>query len=63
MRMESGVAGGTDLDQRLRELHDHYVFQVNVAVEEGRERDIDALVAGYPDEAARMIAEDQAGTG
>ena len=39
---------------------DYYAFQVNVAIEEGRERDIDVLVAGYPDEAARMIEEDQA---
>lgn len=44
-----------DTQRRLRELHDHYAFQVNVAVEEGREHEIDSLVAGYPDEAAQLM--------
>ena len=44
-----------DTQRRLRELHDYYAFQVNVAVEEGREHEIDSLVAGYPDEAAQLI--------
>jgi len=46
-----------ELDQRLRELHDHYVYLVNVAIEEGREDEIDDLVARYPDEAARLIVQ------
>lgn len=45
-----------DVVQRLRELHEHYVFQVNAAVEEGREDQIEMLAARYPDEAARVIA-------
>lgn len=47
-----------DVVQRLRELHEHYVFLVNSAVEEGRHEDeIEALVAGYPDEAARLMTD------
>jgi hypothetical protein len=49
----------TDIEQRLRELHDYYAFQVNVAIEEGREHVIDGLVARYP-EAALLIEESQA---
>jgi hypothetical protein len=49
----------TDIEQRLRELHDYYAFQVNVAIEEGREHMIDGLVARYPEEAARLM--EQAG--
>jgi hypothetical protein len=43
-----------------RGLRDYYAFQVNVAIEEGREREIDGLVAKYPEEAAGLIAEAQA---
>ncbi|HEY2095415.1 MAG: hypothetical protein QOI50_7246 [Pseudonocardiales bacterium] len=50
----------TDIEQRLRELHDYYAFQVNVAIEEGREHVIDGLVARYPEEAALLIEESQA---
>jgi hypothetical protein len=46
-----------DIDRRLRELHEHYIALVNLAVEEGRERDIDVLVASYPDAAARVMTE------
>jgi hypothetical protein len=46
-----------DIDRRLRELHEHYIVLVNLAVEEDREGDIDALVASYPDEAARLLTE------
>lgn len=53
-------AFSADIERRLRELHDYYAFQVNVAVEEGREHEIDGLVASYPDEAARLIEEHQA---
>jgi hypothetical protein len=45
------------IQRQLRELHDYYAFQVNVAIEEGREDEIDGLVARYPEEAARLIAE------
>jgi len=48
---------GQDIERRLRELHEHYIFEVNEAVEQGRERDIAELVARYPDEAARLITE------
>jgi hypothetical protein len=51
----------TEIQRRLRELHDYYVFQVNVAVEEGREHEIDGLVARYPEEAAQLIEEVEAG--
>jgi hypothetical protein len=44
-----------DTQRRLRELRDHYTFQVNVAIEEGREHEINSLVAGYPDDAARLL--------
>src|SRR5882757_4178089 len=47
----------SDIEQRLRELHDYYAFQVNVAIEEGREHLIEGLVARYPEEAARLMAE------
>ena len=50
----------TELQLRLRELHDHYAYEVNSLIGEGREAEIDALVAGYPDEAARLIAEFEA---
>lgn len=50
----------TDLEQQLRELHDYYAFEVNVAIEEGREHQIDELVASYPDEAARLIEQGEA---
>jgi hypothetical protein len=50
----------TDIEQRLRELHDYYAFQVNVAIEEGREHVIDGLVARYPEEAALLIEQAQA---
>ncbi|HTF47987.1 MAG TPA: hypothetical protein VK735_11095, partial [Pseudonocardia sp.] len=50
----------TDIEQQLRELHDYYAFQVNVAIEEGREHMIDGLVARYPEEAARLIQDAQA---
>ncbi|WP_445188564.1 hypothetical protein ACTXG6_15820 [Pseudonocardia sp. Cha107L01] len=46
-----------DIGRRLRELHEDYIVLVNLAVEEGRECDIDALVASYPDEAARLLTE------
>lgn len=45
--------------QRLRELHEHYVFLVNSAVEEGRDAEIEALIASYPDEAAWLISDAQ----
>ncbi|MBO0872977.1 MAG: hypothetical protein J2P19_06250 [Pseudonocardia sp.] len=60
MSIENGLtnpAFSADIEQRLRELHDYYAFQVNLAVEEGREGDIDGLVASYPDDAARLIGE------
>jgi hypothetical protein len=47
---------GQDIERRLRELHERYIFEVNQAVEEGRERDIDELLAHYPDEAAELMA-------
>jgi hypothetical protein len=47
---------GQDIERRLRELHEHYIFEVNQAIEEGRERDIAELVARYPDEAAELMA-------
>ncbi|HEX4356030.1 MAG TPA: hypothetical protein VH141_00805 [Pseudonocardia sp.] len=47
---------GQDIERRLRELHEHYIFEVNQAVEEGREGDIAELVAHYPDEAAQLMA-------
>ena len=50
----------SDIEQRLRELHDYYAFQVNVAIEEGREHMIDGLVARYPEEAARLMQEARA---
>ncbi|HEX4251831.1 MAG TPA: hypothetical protein VH008_28485 [Pseudonocardia sp.] len=50
----------SDIEQRLRELHDYYAFQVNVAIEEGREHMIDGLVARYPEEAALLMAEARA---
>jgi hypothetical protein len=46
-----------DIGRRLRELHEHYIVLVNLAVEEGRQCDIDALVASYPDAAARLLTE------
>ncbi|HEX4247657.1 MAG TPA: hypothetical protein VH008_07305 [Pseudonocardia sp.] len=46
---------GQDIERRLRELHERYIFEVNEAVEEGREQDIEELVARYPDEAARLM--------
>lgn len=48
---------GQDLERRLRELHEHYIFEINQAIEEGRERDIEEFVARYPDEAAELMAE------
>lgn len=60
MSIENELAGSgfsADIERRLRELHDYYAFQVNVAVEEGREGDIDGIVAHYPDEAARLLEE------
>jgi hypothetical protein len=48
---------GQDIERRLRELYERYIFEVNQAVEEGRERDIAELVARYPDEAAQLITE------
>ncbi|HWN34961.1 MAG TPA: hypothetical protein VNP03_19570 [Pseudonocardia sp.] len=50
----------SDIEQRLRELHDYYAFQVNVAIEEGREHMIEGLVARYPEEAARLMQEARA---
>lgn len=47
---------GQDIERRLRELHEHYIFEVNQAIEEGRECDIAELVAYYPDEAAELMA-------
>ena len=47
-----------DIERRLRELHEDYIVEVNLAVEQGRERDIEALVASYPDEAARLMVEE-----
>jgi hypothetical protein len=47
-----------DIEQRLRELHEYYIVEVNLAVEQGREGDIEALVARYPDEAARLMVEE-----
>ncbi|WP_156934631.1 hypothetical protein [Pseudonocardia spinosispora] len=47
-----------DVVQRLRELHEHYVFLVNSAVEDGRREDeIEAIAASYPDEAAQLMAD------
>jgi hypothetical protein len=46
----------TELERDLRELHDDYVFQVNSAIEEGREDVVEVLDARYPDDAARLIA-------
>jgi len=47
-----------DIGRRLRELHEDYIVEVNLAVEQGRERDIEALVASFPDEAARLMVEE-----
>ena len=49
-----------DIERRLRELHAHYIAEVNLAIAEGRESDVDELVAGFPDEAAQLIAESAA---
>jgi len=45
-----------DIERRLRQLHEYYMLQVDLAVEQGREQDIDQIVAGYPDEAAELMA-------
>ncbi len=47
----------TDITQRLSQLHEQYTFLVNVAIEEGREDDIDGLVASFPQEAAELMAQ------
>jgi hypothetical protein len=43
---------------RLRELHDEYVWKVNSAVAEGREDLIRRLCDEYVDEAVRVLAAD-----
>jgi hypothetical protein len=43
--------------RRLRELHDEYVWDVNAAVEEGREDIVWRLVDQYFDEAMRAMTD------
>jgi hypothetical protein len=48
---------GESVRTRLRLLHDEYVAAVNSAVEEGRDDQVERLVADYPDAALRVITE------
>jgi hypothetical protein len=47
----------SEIEQRLRELHDEYVEAVNAAVAEDRPDLVDQLVAEYPDAALRLLTE------
>jgi hypothetical protein len=51
-----------DVDGRLRDLHDEYVWEVNAAVGEGREDLIRRLVDEYFDAAMRMMSAQYGGT-
>ena len=44
-------------DQRLRDLHDEYVWEVNAAVGEGRDDLVQRLVDEYFDAAIQMMSE------
>jgi hypothetical protein len=48
---------GHDLSERLRELHEDYVWQVNAAIGEGREDLVARLVDEYPGAALRLLTE------
>jgi hypothetical protein len=41
--------------EELRALHERYVHKVNVAVEDGDDRTVDALAEEYADEALDLI--------
>jgi hypothetical protein len=51
------VAAPRDLTGALRELHDDYVWQVNAAIEEGREDLVGKLVEQYLDDAMRTMTQ------
>ena len=55
--MEEQYGVGED----LRRLHDHYAWEVNAALEEGRDDLVEPLVEAYTDEALLVILRHEAG--
>ncbi len=51
------MAAPRDLTGALRDLHDDYVWQVNAAIEEGREDLVDKLVEQYLDDAMHTMTQ------
>jgi hypothetical protein len=56
------VPAHDDVDRRLRDLHDGYVWEVNAAVGEGRDDLVQQLVDEYFDAAIQMMNELYGGT-
>jgi hypothetical protein len=52
------VSAREDESDRLRELHETYIWDVNAAVAEGREDLVARLVDDYFDAAVRVMAEE-----
>ena len=58
---ENTLGDSANVRQCLRELHDTYVWQVNAAIEEGREDLVARLADRYVDEALDLLISAEAG--